>query len=351
MLVGSVLAGPLLFSLIYGRWALRRFTVTRSLPEQLHVDQRFRVEVVFANLRRWLDAWAITVEDRVQRQSDVPAPRVKVGVYFPQVRAGQSRQVNYEGRLPERGLHRFGPLRVSTRFPLGLVQHSVVIDDEAELLVHPKLGRLTQAVAAMTREHESGGQRMTRRGLLEADFYGLREWRTGDSRRWIHWRTSARRGALIVRQFEQRRSQNLAVLVDLWVPSSPTGEQLATLETAISFVATLVADVCRKPGARLQLELAAREPLSYSAASAPVFREQMDSLALVQPHHAAAFPATLGYALARVPASTPTLLISTRPVDWPELARAGAERGADLSNRKFRAIDVSSHELAEYFQP
>jgi uncharacterized protein (DUF58 family) len=204
----------------------------------------------------------------------------------------------------------------------------------------------------MMREYEAGSQRLTRRGMLEADFYGLREWRTGDSRRWIHWRTSARQGTLIVRQFEQRLSQNLALLVDLWQPDEPSDDELGHVETAVSLVATLIAEACRKPGARLILELAAEEWLSRSGPAAPLFfREQMDSLALVQAHQQDAFPSALGHALARIPASTPTILVSTRSIDWEAFRRAAAQRDTQLAGRKLRAVDVSDGELARYYQP
>ncbi|MEX0679546.1 MAG: DUF58 domain-containing protein [Pirellulales bacterium] len=352
MLLGCALSGPLLFSLVYGRLALRRLSVERKLPTHLYAGERLKVDVTVTNRRRWFGVWAIRVDDFVERDGAPAAEAAGVGVFFPRVSARETRQVNYDGRLPLRGLYRFGPLRVSTRFPLGLVRHSYELDDRAELLVHPKLGRLVHGWAKMIREHEAGSERMSRRGLLEADFYGLREWRPGDSRRWIHWRTSARRGSLIVRQFEQRRSQNLALLIDLWQPVNPTDDELAHVETAISFVATLIADACRKPGTRLMLDLAAREPLRHSGPATPLFlREQMDALALVEAHHEDAFPSSLGHALAVVPASTPTFVVSTRPIDWDALGQAAAERDAELAGRTLQGIHVGENELARYFQP
>ncbi len=352
MLVGSVLAGPLLFSLVYGRLSLRRLAIERKLPALLHADERLRVDVTVSNRRRWFGVWAIRVDDFVARDGATAAETARVGVFFPRVQARETSHVGYDGRLPLRGRYRFGPLRVSTRFPLGLVRHSYILEDRAELLVHPRLGRLSRGLAKMIREHEAGSQRLSRRGLLEADFHGLREWRTGDSRRWIHWRTSARRGSLIVRQFEQRRSQNLALLVDLWQPWNPTDDELAHVETAISFVATFIADVCREPGARLMLDLAAQEPLHRSGPVTPLFfREQMDALALVEAHHEDELPGSLGHALGLVPISTPTFVVSTRPIDWDALGRAAAERKAELSGRKLQGIHVGGNQLSRYFQP
>lgn len=351
MLLGSMLAGPLLFSLVYGRLSLRRLTFTRKLPPLLHAGGQLHVDVALANQRRWFGVWAIRVDDFVARDGAPAADRTSAGVFYPRIPAGQTSRVTYEGRLPLRGRYRFGPARVSTRFPLGLVRHTYVLDDAAELVVHPRLGRLSRNWAKMIRTYETGGQRLSRRGLLEADFYGLREWRPGDSRRWIHWRTSARRGGLVVRQFEQRRSENVAVLVDLWQPRDPSDDELARVETAVSLIATLISEMCRKPGAQLTLQLAAAESLHCSGAVTPLFlREQMDALALVRPHHADTIPAWLGHALAVVPVSTPTFVVSTRPVEWEELGRAAAERDTELAGRKLHGIDVGDNQLPRYFQ-
>ena len=68
MLVGSVLAGPFLFSLIYGWLALRRLAVERKLPSHLHADQRLAVDVSVTNHRRWLGVWGVEVQDVLRRE-------------------------------------------------------------------------------------------------------------------------------------------------------------------------------------------------------------------------------------------------------------------------------------------
>jgi uncharacterized protein (DUF58 family) len=353
MLLGSVLAGPLLFSLIYGRITLRRLTVERKLPPHLRADERLIVDVNVTNARRWPSAWTIEVEDFVEREgsSSSPGARAGVCVFYPNIAGTQKKQVSYEGRLPQRGHYRFGPLRVSTRFPLGLVRHTLVFDQADALLVHPKLGRLTHDWAKVMRENAAGSQPMQRRGLLEADFYGLRDWRTGDSRHWIHWRTSARRGSLVVRQFEQRRSEDLALLVDLWQPSDPSEQQVENVETAVTFVATVIAQACRRPGHNLILSLAAHELLHRSGPASPVFfREQMDALSVATAHDGADFPRVLGHALALVPPSMPTLIVSTRAVDWEALYAAAAERDVRTAGRQLQSVNVAGDELVRYFR-
>lgn len=351
MLIGCVLFGPMLVSLLYGRWAISKIAIVRRLPASLHAGERLRVDIQLSNLRRWMGLWAIRVDDQIEYRSATHDSRASVGVFFPYLPCASDKLGYYEGTLPHRGRYQFGPLRVSTRFPMGLVKHNLTTGDPVELLVHPKLGRLNPGWLKQIREHESGSQRMTRRGLLEADFYGLREWRPGDSRRWIHWRTSARRGGLIVQQFEQRRSQNLAILIDLWQPKKPTPADAERVELAVSFAATLLTELCRKPGAQLHLDVAAEDSFVNAGAGSPVFlREQMDALAMVMPHQEPAFPERLGHALALIPAATPTILVTTRPVDWEALSRAAAERETQIDGRTILEIDIHGGVLGQYYE-
>ncbi len=351
ILLGTVLAGPFVFSLLYGRFALRRVSVARELPQQLRADQRLAVDVVVTNQRRWWRIWSIGVEDRVAREDELDpnAPPTSVGVFYPAIAAGESKRCAYQGYLPRRGRYHFGPLLVSTRFPLGLVRHSVTIDNTQTLIVHPRIGNLTHDWSLVERQVAGGGQAVRRRGPTEAEYYGMRDWRPGDNRRWIHWRSTARRGSLVVRQFEEHRNRDLALLVDLWQPPEPTVEQVEYVETAISFVATLIGEACRQAGRRLFLSLAASTFLQRSGPTSPLFfQQQMDELALVAPHQDEDFPTRLVQALSLVPSTIPTMLVSTRAIDWERVQSTASEYDVQLAGRHMQSVDVSDDEQTRY---
>ena len=61
------------------------------------------------------------------------------------------------------------------------------------------------------------------------EVFGVREYRPGDSLRRIHWRSSARRGELVVREYEPPGLQTLTILVDPTPPSVPAADQIARL--------------------------------------------------------------------------------------------------------------------------
>lgn len=360
MVLAGMLAGPLLISRFVAFQMLRGLVVRRKLPQGVCAGDLLLANVTVVNPRPRLGSWAVVVEDQVvragARASQARDPEAaQPEVFFPYVPAGQTRKGTYQGRLARRGRYRIGPLRVATRFPFGLFANRMTLGATAVLTVLPRLGRLTGRW--MTRRHESfaGTERRERRPGSEGDFYGLRPWQRGDSRRWIHWRATARTGALMVRQFEQPRNRDLAVLLDLWQPAAAGPQHSDAVELAVSFAATVVADLCRKGGSEVYLGLSDPVPcVAGGPASAVLLQDLMERLAVLeaQPHDP--LPQLLEEALRRVERGTEFVLIATRPVDWSDPVRFG-RLAADPARRaalgRIRIVDASGPELATYFQP
>ena len=117
--------------------------------------------------------------------------------------------------------------------------------------MYPKIGHLTRRWFLMQRQATENrqGQRHDS-SAQQVEYHGLRGYRAGDSPRWIHWRTSARRGELMVKEFEHQNEQDLAILMDPWLPRIKAGaEQREAIEQAISFAATLCVETARHQGA------------------------------------------------------------------------------------------------------
>ena len=229
LILGGMLAGPLLLGHHLAMHTLRGLSVQRRLPRAVCAGDLLVVQVAVANTRRRIGCWILALEDTVRRLSNGHAGNrdagqkgtVPVGqprVLFPYIAARQTASGDYRGRLAERGRYRLGPMRASTRFPFGLFRYSFVCGTSATLTVLPRLGRLTESWRALRHESFAGSERREHRPGIDGDFYGLRPWQRGDSRRWIHWRTTARAGEVMVRQFEQPHSRDAAIVLDLWQP-------------------------------------------------------------------------------------------------------------------------------------
>ncbi len=355
-----VLAGMMIGPLIYN-WrmvmvSLGRLRVKRILPEGVCAGDLLVVEFAATGIAKRGDSSAIVVTDRIRRADDSQEQEAMLAeVFFPLVEAGKTDIQSYQGRLMERGRYEFGPFHVSTRFPLGLVRRTLTVADTEELIVFPRPGRLSPRWKQISQATLVGvGGSQSRQGLVEGDFYGLRDWRSGDSRRWIHWRTSARRNALAVRQFERPRSQDIVLLLDLWEPAGASDAERDNVELAISFAATVAEEICRNGGSEIGIGIAGRE-ISWKrgAGSRPLLTEIMEQLAQAKSTRRDHLPELLAQSMHEIPHGTMTVVVGTRPCDLQDTQRFSAvwdDPALRNALREIRGIDVSAAELFEYFE-
>jgi uncharacterized protein (DUF58 family) len=103
---------------------------------------------------------------------------------------------------------------VGTKFPFGLFRKSRDIDVAKDVVVYPQVHPIT---VPSPRAHHAGhdtARRLGRRG----EFFGLREYRDGDDRRDIHWRSTARTGRPLVREYEDESQKRATILLDNALP-------------------------------------------------------------------------------------------------------------------------------------
>jgi uncharacterized protein (DUF58 family) len=157
------------------------------------------------------------------------------------VRGRQRRTVAYPLPALRRGRYTVGPTTVMASDPFGLVTADTRSTDVGELIVRPTtvpLASLALPIAwrdgAATLSHSvgSGG----------SDDASVREYRHGDDLRKIHWRSTARSGAFMVRQEERPWHGESMVLLDhraMAYPTVPTQPDSLALEWAISAAASI----------------------------------------------------------------------------------------------------------------
>ncbi len=110
-----------------------------------------------------------------------------------------------------RGIVAVGPATTIRSDPIGLLRREHSFRDVHDVYVHPRTASLPSTSAGLIRDLEGSP---TRR-LVDADmsFHAIREYAPGDSRRQIHWRSTAKTGRLMVRQYEESRRSRMAVVL------------------------------------------------------------------------------------------------------------------------------------------
>jgi uncharacterized protein (DUF58 family) len=317
--LAGIMVGPLLFNWRFVVLSVRELSVQRRLPSQIYAGQPFHVDVIGHNHRRSLGSWMLAFNDSVRRAGASRRGRkqgatTETNVVLPYVAPGETGKATYELMLPRRGRYQFGPLYVSTRFPMGLVRASAKSRRYEQIVAWPRLGRLTpQWLHVVTSERVGQRAAQFRQGPIDGDYFGIREWRPGDSKRWIHWRTAAKIGKLAVRQFEQVFDQDMILVLDLWQPASPSREQLGRVELAVSFAATIVNESSRKKGCRVTMALAAKQRGHWSArASASFVRKTLERLAVAEAAAENRLDKMLATVLATAPAGALLVVVSSR---------------------------------------
>jgi uncharacterized protein (DUF58 family) len=236
------------------RRQLRRLGVDRRVPEFVFAQTPFPWQVTVSNAGR-KPAHSVVV-------TEVAAPHA----WFVSCVGAQS-AVDLQGTatLPCRGAYTWSRLRLTCGHPVGLASVVREFERPQELLVAPRLGLLHRAVLRRWLSQHCPTQGMVRgaarrQPTAQMEFHGLHAFRPGDSPRHIHWRTTARRGELMVREFEDLPNDNLILLVDPWTPSPAAPGANADLERLLSLAATICWEWCRQKGDEFMLAIAGPAP-------------------------------------------------------------------------------------------
>jgi uncharacterized protein (DUF58 family) len=247
-------------------------------------------------------------------------------------------------------------MELVTRAPFGLFERRVSTIAPDQLIVYPSTGQLTRRWQLVQRQavETRRGQRRDRTAQQQ-EYHGLRDYRPGDSPRWIHWRTTARIGKPMVKEFEQQNEQDLAILVDPWLPRTKvTGEQRETLEQTIRFVSTVCLETCRHQGRRLLLGWTGPTPgVCQGPASVKLLHEMLEQLAIMRPSSEGMLATLLDALPPATLRESALLIVSTRPINLIE----EAERSVRLSGVSARGLlgrvillDVSRGDVDDLIQ-
>jgi uncharacterized protein (DUF58 family) len=123
------------------------------------------------------------------------------------VRTGLPSTVRFDLSYDQRGEHRLGPVDVMLTDALGLVVTTETVDATDEVLVYPPVYRLGGPDAFLRTFAPEDDDQQT--------FDRLREYVPGDSLRDVHWKSSAKRDDLLVREFDER-AEDPVVEIATW---------------------------------------------------------------------------------------------------------------------------------------
>lgn len=189
----------------------------------------------------------------------------------PRLAAGQAHEELFAVPTKRRAVLVVGPVRSVRDDPLSLMRRQVTWARSQELYVHPRTVRLDEAASGYLRDLE--GTPSSDLSSSDIAFHALRDYAPGDDRRHVHWRTTARTGKLMVRQFEETRRSHVVVALADWAEHFSSEDEF---ELAVSVAASISAQTLKEEKELTPITFDDRQRTS-------VFRAMMDDYTLVEP--------------------------------------------------------------------
>lgn len=251
--LGLTLAAALVVAVLFLLGRARYRVLVELQPRRVVAGERAFGRLVVANAGSGRSAAS---------RLDLPVGRGRAEFVVPALPAGGEHEELFAVPTERRAVIVAGPAESVRGDALGLVRRTVRWADPVELFVHPRTVRLAPSASGLVRDLEGE----TTRTITDDDlaFHALRPYEPGDDRRRVHWRTTARTGTLMVRQFQETRRSEM-LLVQLTDRAGYAGGD--EFELAVSITASIGAQVLREgtrlhvASDRLRLRTATRETL------------------------------------------------------------------------------------------
>ncbi|MGH3438706.1 MAG: DUF58 domain-containing protein [Sciscionella sp.] len=208
------------------------------------------------------------------------------------IRQGRTVQLRYPLRPALRGLRSLGPLTVTITDPFGMAEYSQQLAGQSRLLVLPRVEPLAGLPrGAGVGVGDDGAVRL--HAGPGSDDAVVRQYRYGDDLRKVHWKSTAHRDELMVRAEERPWRGGTTVLLDNRVSAHRGTGTEASLEWAVSFVASVCLHLHRNGHhVRLALQdgrMLAGETSTEGFGGTPVLADSdediLDTLAVLKPSH------------------------------------------------------------------
>lgn len=222
-----------IIAVVYTRLASATVTAERWVhPPRLFHDAAGSVELKLTNHGR-LPTAIVGVEDAVPSGVGDQA-RFVVSPIGP----GRRVTIRYplQGRL--RGRYELGPLVIRLRDPFGVAARPLQLGATSEVLVYPPVWRLPPGMP-LGGHQESGGEGQPRPLARGDELANVREYVRGDDLRKVHWRSTAHRGKLMVRQDEAPQHPRATLVLDLCESAHAGVGARSSLESVVTAGASI----------------------------------------------------------------------------------------------------------------
>ncbi len=241
-----------------------------------------------------------------------------------EMRRGMITTIGFFGLCEHRrGLYVLGPVSIQAYDAFGFFPRQLTIDVFTDLMVYPQAVDLasTRLLGEGTLPHV-GLEIKPRVGASE-EFAGIREYRPGDPTRLIHWRSTARHGRPMVKEFEEERTTLVTFFLDLGRQGLVGIGDQTSVEYGIKCCASMAKRAVER-GHRVSL-LSVGSVIDFLPPGAGMSHlvALLDRLVFLKPEGDSALPEVVSDHAKSLPrGSTAVLLLGATTVEFDSIARA-----------------------------
>ncbi|MEP7287004.1 MAG: DUF58 domain-containing protein [Chloroflexota bacterium] len=322
LLAGTVLAGCWL-----SRGTLRHIAGERQVGSNADAEV-YEGDDVNIDLTIRQDGRSSAAQLRLNESCPLAAPESKqhsMAIFIPTLPANSAVKFDYSVSLYRRGVHDFPAVKLASRAPFGFFQQRRELPISTRVLVFPEVRPLHHLDLL---DRQLSPQLPRPRAGTGYEVMGVRPFRNGDSPRHIHWRSVARTGQLVSKEFADEAQPGLSLVLDLFQHPYPvTDSKHVPFEWAVKCAAS-IGEYARLKG--YPLHIVADDDVLAAPVGAVSRWALLQYLARVQPTGIATLPRVLG----RQALQTFAAVI----LPWPD--RAIVEPLLELHRRRVEVLAV-----------
>ncbi|MEK7306674.1 MAG: DUF58 domain-containing protein [Nitrospirota bacterium] len=222
----------IIISGILSEGCLRGIDVERTFPRHIFTSMPFKFRLRITNKKKFLSSYSLSLkeETKITGQDEARIFRIP---------PRKTCHTGYAGQFERRGRATFKGIIISTLFPFGFIIKSEKRILPREVIVYPRIDKLPDclkeeicAIGSISEDTKKGS------GI---NLYNIRDYRTGEDSRSIHWKSSARQSRLMIKEFEKEkeRAVNLFLVNRFGTGGSISKTDLANFERGVEITASL----------------------------------------------------------------------------------------------------------------
>lgn len=292
-------------SFLGSRFFRGRFSVDRALPRFATVGEPFKYHVQVRNLTKRPQVGLTLLEDVADPRASFAEWRTLIRAenrkarsfrmterqrhpftiatsretVVPPLPPGGTAEASVEVIPLRRGLLRFNGVTIARPDPLGLMRAFVKVSAPQQTLILPRRYLMPPIALPGSLEYQNGGVALASSVGRSEEFVALREYRHGDPLRHIHWRSWAKIGKPIVKEFEDEFFVRHALVLDTF-SDHPCSE---VFEEAVSVAASFACSILTQESL-LDLLFIGAQAYCFTAGRGLAHADQMlEILAAVRP--------------------------------------------------------------------